>query len=203
MASDLRRLRALRAKSTRCWRRRAMRSRRASRACSVAATRMPHRQRVMPHPAARSEQLMLRGRRSGSRAHAPGFFGRRGFRVSTRAAAFFWPGCVTVSLPLRCARLLCAVLQQMWARACESHVRMCRAPACVPWCVSREGGSVERRVLWLWCNPCERRYQAPCVHVCLCVHASLTPSLLGRPSVIGSCEARPCQARVARTLSCY
>ena len=34
----------------------------------------------------------------------------------------------------------------------------------------------------------------------VCVHASLPPSLLGRPSVIGYREARPCQARVVRTL---
>ena len=183
MESDLRRLRALRAKSTRCWRRRAMRSRRASRACSVAATRMPHRQRVMPHPAARSEQLMLRGRRSGSRAHAPGFFGRRGFRVSTRAAALFWPGSVTVSLPLRCARLLCAVLQQMWARACESHVRMCRAPACVPWCVSREG-RVQSSDACCGCGATRvsgviRRRAS--MSACVCMHPSPHLSSVGRP----------------------
>ena len=130
----------------------------------------------------------------------PGFFGRRGLRVSTRAAAIFWLGCVRTS-PCRCASLgyYVCVLRQAWARVRVAHVRMRSAPACVPWCVSREGGQSSGA-----CCGCgasrmsgvaRRRASMP-----VCVHASLPPSLLGRPSVIGYREARPCQARVVRTL---
>ena len=192
--------RALRARSMRCWQTRATRSRRASHACSAARTRTPTRRRGMLRPAARSERLRLRGQRSGGRAHAPGFFGRRGLRVSTRAAAIFWLGCVRTS-PCRCASLgyYVCVLRQAWARVRVAHVRMRSAPACVPWCVSREGGQSSGA-----CCGCgasrmsgvaRRRESMP-----VCVHASLPPSLLGRPSVIGYREARPCQARVVRTL---
>ena len=103
------------------------------------------------------------------------------------------------SLPLRFARLLCVCTRQAWARVRVAHVRMRSAPACVPWCVSREGGQSSGA-----CCGCgasrmsgvaRRRASMP-----VCVHASLPPSLLGRPSVIGYREARPCQARVVRTL---
>ena len=66
-------------------------------------------------------------------------------------------------------------------------------------CVSRDGGQSSGA-----CCGCgasrmsgviRRRASMP-----VCVHASLPPSLLGRPSVIGYREARPCQARVVRTL---
>ena len=68
-ASDNRRRRALRARSMRCCRMRVTHSRRASRVCSAARTRTPPQRRSMLRPAARSEWLRLRGRRSGSRAH--------------------------------------------------------------------------------------------------------------------------------------
>ena len=76
---------------------------------------------------------------------------------------------------------------------------MQRSNSTVPWCVSREGGQSSGA-----CCGCgasrmsgvaRRRASMP-----VCVHASLPPSLLGRPSVIGYREARPCQARVVRTL---
>ena len=104
------------------------------------------------------------------------------------------------SLPLRFARLLCVCTSAgVGAGACRACSHAQRASMRAMVCVAR-GGSVERRMLWLWRIPhraalARRRASMP-----VCVHASLPPSLLGRPSVIGYREARPCQARVVRTL---
>ena len=189
MASDLRRLRALRAKSTRCWKRRATRSLRAARACSAAATRTPPRQRVMPRPAARSERLRLRGRRSGSRASSS-----RGSFIATPerdefffcggssaffnvAVAFFFARCMPSS-PRRCARPRAQLLGG-WARwvlhACEARrmrVTVCVARgglssgSCCGCGVSRMSGVARRRV--------------PILPVCVCMPL-LHLSSAGRP----------------------
>ena len=175
--------RALRARSMRCWQTRATRSRRASHACSAAHTRTPTRRRGMLRPAARSERLRLRGQRSGGRAHAPGFFGRRGLRVSTRAAAIFWPWMrENFSLPLRFARLVLCVCASVGvgAGACRACSHAQRASMRAMVCVAR-GGSVERRMLWLWRIPHERRCQAPRVHACLC--ACIPSPISPRPAV--------------------
>ena len=154
-----------------------------SRVCSAAHTRMLPQRRGMLRLAARSERLRLRGQRSGGRAHAPGFFGRRGLRVSTRAAAIFWLGCVRTS-PCRCASLgyyVCVLGRR--GRGCVSRMFACaaRQHACHGVCRAR-GGSVERRMLWLWRIPHERRCQAPRVHACLCacIPSPISPRPAGR-----------------------
>ena len=85
------------------------------------------------------------------------------------------------SLPLRFARLLCVCASVgVGAGACRACSHAQRASMRAMVCVAR-GGSVERRMLWLWRIPHERRCQAPRVHACLC--ACIPSPISPRPAV--------------------
>ena len=210
MVSDLRRPRVQHARNTRCWKTRANSLRRAALVCNAARTRTPPRRRGTPRRAARSEWPMCAA--DAAEAALPArceralamryrvFLGGRSLRVSTRAAALF-PGMRVLSIYW---------MPRVSVGAGEPHVRMGRASMRVVAGACVCSGAYKTALLHCPLH----------LHVCLCcgcgvsrmsdvarrrapvpVCASLLPSLLpGWPSVIGPREARPSQARVARTL---
>ena len=143
-----------------------------------------------------SREGLSRGRLIATPEHDEFFCATDPFAFFNVLAHFFGSSHAFLAAALRSAPTS-TLTRAAWVRH-VLHARMGCMPACVSWCapcdrvvcavtmvLSRMSGVVRRRVSML-----------PCV--CVPFHRTLP----GWSAVSDPCEARPCQARVARTLSC-